>query len=96
MGTASHDSEKRATEDRQHLREALADPQNFYPRPEDVVADPRLSRQDKLTLLDNWQVMLEDKAGALGKPHGPTVPNGDKRAMLAAIAEARARLAPPS
>ena len=94
MEKPQHQSEKRTIQDRQQRRDALAQPEHFYPRPQDVLDDDSLSADDKRSLLDNWQVALEDKAGSLGQPLGPDEddPRRESRAMLDEIAAARKRL----
>ena len=86
-------AERSSISDRQRRSDALANPQNFYPRPEDVLEDDTLSAQDKRTLLRNWQVQVEDRAGALGQPQGPGEDfDQENREVHAAIVAAMARL----
>jgi hypothetical protein len=71
MDKERHKAERSTIGDRRRMHDALADPQNFYPRPQDVLEDDTLSIDDKRSLLRNWQVQLEDRAGALGQAGGP-------------------------
>jgi hypothetical protein len=89
-----HQSEKRTIEDRQRRRRALGEPEHFYLRPQDVLDDDSLSDQDKLSLLDNLRVALEDRAGAVEPPSAADEQERQRERdeLEAAIARARARL----
>jgi hypothetical protein len=66
MDKGQHQTEKRAVDDRRERRDALGNPEHFYPRPQDVLDDDSLSPDEKRAVLDNWLVALEDRAGAAG------------------------------
>jgi hypothetical protein len=71
MDKRQHESERRTIEDRAQRREAAGNPGHFYPRPQDVLADDSLTHDEKIEVLDNWLLALEDLGGALGDAHGP-------------------------
>ena len=86
MTNADHDAEQASEREGQDRENALRDPQHFYPRPEDVLADASLSRGDKIDLLRNWQTQLEDRGGALRDPaHRPDSADDVERAICAAL-----------
>jgi hypothetical protein len=79
-------------DDRKRREDALANPQKFFPRPEDVLLDDSLSPDEKRTLLNNWRVQLEDRGGALEPGTHAVDTEDDDRSMHAAVADALARL----
>jgi hypothetical protein len=100
MDKALHQTEKPVIDDSRERGNAAAHPQHYYPRPEDVLADASLSLDDKRAVLEHWQLTLEDRAGALGRPHGATSGGGvdapdEDREVIRAIDAARRRLGMP-
>jgi hypothetical protein len=93
MDKQRHQAERRTLDDRRRREDAAMHPQHYYPRPEDVIDDDTLSFEEKHTLLRNWQVMLEDRAGALGQPQGPgAAPTHEEEEMRRAVGEALRQL----
>lgn len=85
-----HGSEQTAINEGQQRDRSLRSPEHFYPRPEDVVEDDRLSRDEKLELLRNWQVQLQDRAGALETPRLDREP--EDLEVAEALRDARQRM----
>ncbi len=81
-------SEVEASEQEGRQREqSLRAPERFYPRPQDVLADPSLSLAEKKELLRNWQVALQGRGGSLGEPRMDHNPEDDEavRALQQAL-----------
>jgi hypothetical protein len=58
-------AEQRTLGDTDRMEQALSNPEHYYPRPQDILDDDSLSAEDKRNLLENWQVLLQDRGGAL-------------------------------
>lgn len=52
------------------FNQAVRDPGSVYETPEQVLADPRLDRQGKRSILETWQQR------ASGRPHADSAPAG--------------------
>lgn len=70
-------------------------PESRYTRPIEVISDLRLSRSEKLAILNRWEQTLQDRLRSSGEgmtPHdGPPGADGDA-ARVVEIAEALRRL----
>ena len=74
----------------------LGDPAAFYRRPEAVIDDPSLTRDERHALLTAWAQDLADRNAAMGEGMVPEV-NGaadNDAAMAVAVTEALATLPP--
>jgi hypothetical protein len=67
--------------------EAAENPSRCYERPREVLVDPRLSRKEKLTILEAWE--LEARALAVASEENMT---GGEPDLLAEVVEARLSL----
>ena len=67
--------------------EAVTNPTRFYDRPGQVVLDRRLNRNDKLAILEAWEVEARSLSVASEENMGGGEPN-----LLAEVIEARVRL----
>jgi hypothetical protein len=86
MDDRGHKAEQPAVDDGARREHALSHPQHYYPRPEDVLDDSSLSPTDKIAVLRNWQVLLQDRGGAL--EHDQQEPHAEHRETEAAVAAA--------
>lgn len=91
MDPRGHKAEQRTHTDTDRLEQALSRPEHFYPRPQDVLDDDSLSREEKHKLLEHWQVQLQDRGGAL--EHDQLEPHAEHRETEAAVAAALRSLA---
>jgi hypothetical protein len=93
MDKQRHQAERQSLDDRRRRDDAAMNPQHYYPRPGDVIDDDTLSFDEKVSLLRNWQVQLEDRAGALGQPQGPgAAPGIEDAEMHQAVVDALRQL----
>lgn len=86
MDPRGHKAEQSALGDLDRRERALARPEHFYPRPQDILDDDTLSTEDKRELLQNWQVLLQDRGGAL--EHDQLAPHPEHAETEAAISAA--------
>lgn len=74
--------------------EKIADPQDYYFKPQNVLSDSELSAPEKLTLLQNWEDSLVQTQVASGEnmPADGAAADAEASEDLRNIREARAML----
>lgn len=78
------------------VNKAIKDPEKIYHEPEQVLEDERLSRAEKLAILDNWhqdeEALLRADGENMAEQSGQAAEKRDPAAMMIKIEKAQRAL----